>query len=214
VKEYTWVVNTDQKYRDLVQKAEDALQKMDPKLGTLIEFQKPIFFEPRRDYFFSLCRTIVGQQVSLPSAIAIFSRLEKATQLDPQKVASLTEDQMKAIGLSRQKVAYITDLAQHFIKNPKIYEHLEQLGDEEVIKELMAVKGIGKWTAQMFLIFSLTRLDVFAPDDVGLQRAIMQLYDWKELPSKDKLETIAEQWHPYRTVASWHLWHSLHNTPA
>ncbi len=199
--------------RQKVIQAEKELAKLDPKLGALIEFQKPIFFEPRTDYFFSLCRSIIGQQVSLAAAAAIFKRLEDATKLNPKKVTALSEEQAKAIGLSRQKLSYIRDLALHFVENPNVYEHLERLSDEEVIEELTAIKGIGVWTAQMFLIFSLTRLDVFAPDDVGLQRALMKLYDWKTLPPKRDLATFAERWRPYRTVASWHLWHSLHNTP-
>ncbi len=201
-------------HRQVVKVAEDSLKKLDPVLRKLIELQKPIFFEPRSDYFFSLCRTIVGQQVSVAAAATIFARLEDATGLDPKIVAELSEEQIKAIGLSRQKSAYIRDLAQHFVTNPKVYEHLEHLDDEQVIAELTAIKGIGVWTAQMFLIFSLTRLDVFAPDDAGLQRAMMQLYGWQELPSKHDLAKHAERWRPYRTVACWHLWHSLHNTPA
>lgn len=189
------------------------MQRLDPQLGALIEFQKPLFHAPRTDYFFSLCRTITGQQVSLASAVAIFDRLEAVTQLNPKKVAALTEEQAKAIGLSRQKMAYMHDLAEHFIANPKVYDHLERLSDEQAIEELTAIKGIGPWTAQMFLIFSLTRLDVFAPDDAGLQRAMLRLYGWETLPPRADLAAHAERWRPYRTVASWHLWHSLHNTP-
>ncbi len=201
-------------HRQAAKLAEVELEGLDPVLGKLIGLQKPIFFEPRADYFFSLCRTIVGQQVSVAAAATIFARLEEATGLDPKKVVRLSDEEVKAIGLSRQKSMYIRDLAQHFVSNPKVYEHLEHLDDEQVIAELTAIKGIGVWTAQMFLIFSLTRLDVFAPDDAGLQRAMLQLYGWQELPSKHDLATHAERWQPYRTIASWHLWHSLHNTPA
>src|SRR5690606_14972068 len=108
---------------------------------------------------------------------------------------------IKAIGLSRQKASYIRDLAQHFVENPSVYTHLEKMSDEEVIAELTAVKGIGVWTAQMFLMFTLSRPDVFAPDDAGLQRAILQLYKWDALPPKKELVIVAEQWKPYRTVA-------------
>jgi DNA-3-methyladenine glycosylase II len=196
-----------------IAKAERELPKLDPKLGALIKLQKPIIFKPRADYFFALCRSIVGQQVSVAAAATIFSRLESATGMDPKKVVSLGEEQIKAIGLSRQKAGYIKDLAQHFVDNPEVYNHLGQLSDEEVIADLTAVKGIGVWTAQMFLMFTLIRLDVFAPDDVGLQRAMKQLYGWKEIPRKEKLEKVAVQWRPYRTVACWHLWQSLRNTP-
>jgi len=201
------------KIEEDVKRAEAALQKSDPKLGELIELQKPVFFPPRTNYFLSLCRSIVGQQVSVASAAAIFSRLESVTALDPVKVAKLTDRQVKEIGLSRQKTGYIKDLAQHFIDNPRVYHHLGQHTDEQVIEELTEIKGIGLWTAQMFLMFSLTRLDVFAPDDAGIQRAMMKLYGWKKLPERQKLEKIAENWRPYRTVASWHLWRSLQNSP-
>lgn len=196
-----------------IAKAEQALVRLDPKLGQLIELQKPIIHRPRTNYFFSLCRSIVGQQVSVAAAATIFGRLEAASGIDPKKVAALSEDQTKAIGLSRQKAGYIKDLAQHFVDNPKVYKHLGELSDEEVIKDLTEVKGIGVWTAQMFLMFTLVRLDVFAPDDIGLQRAMKQLYGWKQIPPKDKLERTAAKWRPYCTVACWHLWQSLHNTP-
>lgn len=197
-----------------VKAAELELIKLDPKLGALIELQKPIIHQPRSDYFFALCRAIVSQQLSTSSAAAIFGRLEKLTDLKPDLVASLSDEQTKAIGLSRQKTAYLRDLALHFGENPKIYNHLEGLSDEQVITELTAVKGIGVWTAQMFLMFTMMRLDVFAPDDIGIQRAMKQLYGWDKLPDRQELEAIADKWRPYRTVACWHLWQSLHNTPA
>jgi DNA-3-methyladenine glycosylase II len=196
-----------------IAEAEAELPKLDARLGELIELQKPLLHQPRTNYFFSLCRSIVGQQVSVAAAATIFGRLEAATGLDPKKAVTLTEEQIKAIGLSRQKAGYIKDLAQHFVDNPDVYNHLGKLSDEEVIADLTAVKGIGVWTAQMFLMFTLVRLDVFAPDDVGIQRAMMRLYGWKSQPKKDKLEKTAERWRPYRTVACWHLWQSLDNTP-
>jgi len=196
-----------------IREAEKILVRQDPKLGALIELQKPLVHKPRTNYFYSLTRSIVGQQVSVAAATTIFARLEKATGINPAKIAELSEEQIKAIGLSRQKAGYIKDLAQHFVDNPQVYNHLGQLSDEEVIKDLTEVKGIGVWTAQMFLMFTLVRLDVFAPDDIGLQRAMKQLYGWKAVPSREKLEKNAVQWQPYRTVACWHLWQSLHNEP-
>lgn len=193
--------------------AETELIKLDPVLGKLIELQKPIVYEPRTDYFFSLCRAIVGQQVSVAAAAAIFGRLEQATKIDPIAIVELSDDEIKAIGLSRQKTSYIHDLAEHFIDDPKIYNHLDKLSDDEVIEDLTKIKGIGVWTAQMFAMFTLGRLDIFAVDDIGLQRAIKQLYGWTDKPSKDKFTEAADKWRPYRTVACWHLWKSLRNTP-
>lgn len=196
-----------------IAEAESRLQKQDERLGQIIELQKPLIHKPRSDYFRSLCGSIISQQVSVAAAATIFGRFEAETGLKPQNAAALNETQIKTIGLSRQKAGYIKDLAAHFVDNPAVYNHLGRLGDEEVIADLTAVKGIGEWTAQMFLMFTLVRLDVFAPDDVGIQRAMMKLYGWKTLPKKDRLIKIAESWRPYRTVACWHLWHSLDNTP-
>jgi len=196
-----------------ITEAESKLAKLDPDLAKLIKLQKPITHRVREDYFYSLCSSIIGQQVSVAAAAAIFGRFEEATNSDPVKILSLKDEEMRAIGLSRQKTSYLRDLAQHFAEDPDVYKHLDKLGDEEVIKELVEIKGIGPWTAQMFLMFTLVRLDVFAPDDVGIQRAMKQLYNWDELPSRDELIKIADKWRPYRTVACWHLWKSLHNTP-
>lgn len=194
--------------------AEQELSKLDPKLGLLIEQQGTIIHQPRTNYFASLCRSIVGQQVSVKAATTIFARFEAETQLLPIKVAKLDDRQVKTIGLSRQKAGYLRDLGQHFTDDPKVYNHLDQLSDQEVIEDLTAVKGIGVWTAQMFLMFSLVRLDVFAPLDRGLQLAMQQLYGWKVIPGPKELEAIAEKWRPYRSVASWHLWKSLNNSPS
>jgi DNA-3-methyladenine glycosylase II len=194
--------------------AEQELQKLDPRLGELIRLQGSIYREPRHDYFASLTRAITGQQLSVAAAATIYKRLEDQTALDPQNVAVLTEEETKRIGLSRPKARYIQDLAQHFVHDSAVFNHLETLSDDHVIEELTKIKGIGVWTAQMFLMFTLIRPDVFAPDDVGLQRAVVKLYGLNETPARSELEALAEQWKPYRTVASWHLWESLNNTPS
>lgn len=197
-----------------IETAEKALAKQDPVLGELIKRQKLVFPEPRTDYFMSLCRSIIGQQISVAAALAIFKRFEAATGFKPQRVLELSPEDIKLIGLSKQKANYIGDLARHFVNDPEVYNHLEQQSDEQVIAELTEIKGIGKWTAQAFLIFTLSRPDVFMPDDVGLQRAIIKLYNLESLPPKKELETLAAKWKPYRTIASLHLWRSLDNTPA
>jgi len=196
-----------------IKKAEKYLADKDARLAVLIDNQKLDIQPPRTNYFASLSRSIVGQQVSVAAASAIYGRLDAATGMDPRRIVGLSEENIKAIGLSKQKAGYILDLARHFLDDPKVYNHLEQQSDEEVIKELVAVKGIGIWTAQMFLIFTLARPDVFAPDDIGLIRAVERLYDLENV-TKAKLIEISEKWRPYRTVASYHLWQSLKNTPA
>lgn len=198
---------------DAIKKAEKELINLDPVLGKLIKKQALPPFTPKQDYFAALCSSIVSQQVSVAAARTIFGRLKEKTNLDPKAVVSLIDADIKTIGLSRQKSRYIRDLAQHFVAEPDIYNHLDKQNDNQVIAELTQVVGIGTWTAQMFLIFTLGRPDVFAPDDVGLQRAMMHLYGWEKLPPKKELIEIAERWRPYRSVASLHLWQSLNNKP-
>jgi DNA-3-methyladenine glycosylase II len=196
-----------------IKKAEAELSKIDPRIGRLIAEQGTIIHYPRTDYFASLCRSILGQQVSVASAAAMYKRLEDASGMKPLSVVGMSDDECRAVGLSRQKAGYIRDLARHFVDQPDIYNHLENQSDDEVIAELTEIKGIGVWTAQMFLMFTLTRLDVFASDDVGIQRGMKQFFKWETLPKRDDLITAAEKWKPYRTIACWHLWESLNNTP-
>lgn len=198
-----------------IREAEIALSKKDKLLGELIARQRLPQLAVRHDYFGSLCRSIVGQQVSVAAARAIFERLTQKTGLTPGRIAEMSVDDIKQIGLSRSKAGYIMDLSEHFMTNPGVYNHLEHQSDEDVdvIKELTAIKGIGVWTAQMFLIFTLGRIDVFAPDDVGLFRAMKKLYGWESMPPKDIILATSLNWQPYRTIASLHLWQSLNNDP-
>lgn len=200
-------------WQEVIRKGEEELRRLDPILGAIIATQDSLVHEPRDNYFSSLARSIVGQQISVKAASSIFGRLEQQTGLDPRAVAALTEADTKMIGLSAGKARYIKDLARHFVEDSAVFNHLESLDDDAVIAELTKVKGIGVWTAQMFLMFTLGRLDVFAPDDVGLQKAMMRLYGWETLPSRAELIQFAERWRPYRTIAAWHLWESLDNAP-
>ncbi|EDK72499.1 DNA-3-methyladenine glycosylase II [candidate division TM7 genomosp. GTL1] len=193
--------------------AEVTLAIQDTKLGALIAAQAPLNRLRKGDYFANLVRSIISQQVSVAASRAILARVQAATGLEPKRILALNPEELRALGLSRPKAGYISDLAEHFVREPGIFDHLERLADDEVITELTRIKGIGAWTAQMFLMFTLGRLDIFAPDDVGLQRAITRLYGLKEVPSRTQLEALAEAWRPYRTVASWHLWESLTHEP-
>jgi DNA-3-methyladenine glycosylase II len=193
--------------------AEHALINQDPDMAVLIRRNGPLVRESRGDYFASLARSIIGQQISVKAAAKIMERFEATTQMDPTVAAQLTDEQSKAIGLSGQKYRYITDLAEHFVRDSMVFNHLETLSDDEVITELTRIKGIGVWTAQMFLMFTLVRPDIFAPDDRGLQLAIQKLYDLPAVPPRSELEAIASKWAPYRTAASWHLWGLLDNEP-
>lgn len=197
--------------RKIITKAEKEISKVDAILGKVIKSQKIQPLKPRKEYFVTLCRAINAQQISVAAASTIYGRLKDVTEIKPEKIVKLTEAQKKKIGLSRQKSSYLIDLAGHFLNNPDVYNHLEKQSDEEVIEELTEIRGIGIWTSQMFLISSLARPDVFAADDVGLQRAIINIYGYKTLPAKSTLDRISKKWKPYRTVASLHLWHSLNN---
>lgn len=195
--------------QSFIKVAEQHISTVDPIFGRLISTQVLAPQEDRGGYFASLCRSIIGQQVSVAAARAINQRFETTTNLSPLKVVNLKEEQIKEIGLSKQKTNYLKDLSAHFVDNPEIYNHLDKQPDQDVIDELVAVKGIGPWTAQMFLMFTLQRPDVFAPDDVGLQKGVVKLYGLESVPPKADLIKIAEKWKPYRTVASFHLWQSL-----
>ncbi|HEX3082364.1 MAG TPA: DNA-3-methyladenine glycosylase 2 family protein [Candidatus Saccharimonadia bacterium] len=197
-----------------IAQAETELAKLDPVLGAVIKLQAPLNRLREGTYFGNLTRSIVSQQISVAAAASILRRLTDATALDPLRVAGLSLEELRALGLSRSKGSYIHDLAEHFIKDAAVFDHLDRLPDDEVIAELVSVKGIGVWTAQMFLMFTLGRLDVFAPDDVGLQRAIKLLYNLPDVPPKAELVALSDKWRPYRTVACWHLWESLDNAPA
>lgn len=195
--------------------AEAYLSRVDPLLGEVITRYSPL--EPRtrsEDYFTALSRSITGQQISVKAAAAIFGRFIDKTNGDPLTVTRLTDEEVAAIGFSGQKWRYISDLAEHFVQDSAVYDHLESLSDDEIIIELTKVKGIGVWTAQMFLIFTLHRPDIFAPDDRGLQIAIERLYELSATPSRSELMALAEKWSPYRSTASFYLWKSLDNEPA
>lgn len=194
--------------------AEVQLSTLDPLMGKLIEHNGSLAYEPREDYFASLAESIIGQQISVKAAAKIMERFKATTHMNPDRAASLSEEEARTIGLSGQKYRYIRDLAEHFVKDSLVFNHLNTLSDNEVITELTKVKGIGVWTAQMFLMFTLVRPDVFAPDDRGLQLAIKKLYNLDDVPPRSELEVIATQWSPYRTTASWHLWRLLDNQPA
>ena len=163
-------------------------------------------------------RAIVGQQLSVLAARAIYGRLLARFSDRPPTPAEILADDPEelraAAGLSRAKVSYLRSLAEHVISGELELERLDELGDEEVIAELTAVKGIGLWSAQMFLMFQLDRPDVLPVGDLGIRRAIERAYELPELPLAPQMEQIAEPWRPYRTLACRYLWRSLQNEPA
>jgi DNA-3-methyladenine glycosylase II len=187
------------------------LKKKDPVLRGIIEKVGPYSMEFLEPDFATLVRSIVYQQLSGRVASVIFKRLQEAAggDLTPQAILKLTPARLRKIGLSRQKSAYIVDLAKHTHKGSVVFETIHQLSDEEVIEHLTVVKGIGVWTAHMFLIFALRRTDVLPTGDLGVRMAIRNAYELADLPKPVEIEAIAGAWRPYCSVAAWYLWRSL-----
>ena len=188
------------------------LKKADPILAGIIEKAGPYkirYYEPD---FGALARAIVSQQLSGKVAEIIFGRLcEAANPLTPAKVLRLKPDRMRAIGLSQQKASYLRDLAERARSGELALDSLAESSDEEVIEQLTKVKGIGSWTAHMFLIFALRRPDVLPTGDLGIRMAIQRSYGLDALPKPAQIEEIARCWRPWCSVASWYLWRSLEN---
>jgi DNA-3-methyladenine glycosylase II len=188
------------------------LKKADPTLAALIARQGPSRMTYLEPTFATLVRSIVYQQLSGRVAKVIFERLVAALpgkKLKPAAIMKLTPARMRKCGLSRQKTAYIRDLAKKTISGKVKFEALQDLGDEAVIERLTQVKGIGVWTAQMFLMFALERPDVLPAGDLGIRSAIRKAYGLAELPHPKQIEELATPWHPYCSIASWYLWRSL-----
>jgi DNA-3-methyladenine glycosylase II len=170
------------------------------------------------DHYGALVRAIVGQQLSVHAARAIYGRLtdrfDGRPPTPPQILADEPEELRAAAGLSRAKVSFLRSLAEHALSGELELQRLDDLPDEQVIEELVAVKGLGAWTAQMFLMFHLERPDVLPVGDLGIRRAIERAYALDALPEANTMEQIAAPWRPYRTLACRYLWRSLHNEPA
>jgi DNA-3-methyladenine glycosylase II len=187
------------------------LRRADPVLCEIINRVGEYRIEFREPSFESLVRSIVFQQLSGRVARVIFDRLATAAggKLTPPNILKLRPARMRSAGLSAQKTAYIRDLARHARDGKLVFEQLAHLSDNQVIEQLTIVKGIGVWTAHMFLIFALRRTDVLPIGDLGIRAAVRKAYGLEELPKPAEIETLARSWRPYCTVASWYLWRSL-----
>lgn len=186
------------------------LKKNDPVLARLIERAGPYRIQYREPDFESLVRSIVYQQLSGKAAATIYGRLETAVgEVTPQTVLRLRPARMRKLGLSKQKTEYIRDLARHTQTGQLDFTELPSMDDDGVIQRLTQVKGIGVWTAHMFLIFALRRPDVLPTGDLGVRSAIRRAYGMAELPAPAAIEELARAWRPYCSVASWYLWRSL-----
>ncbi len=206
-------------------KARKALAASDPTMAALIERVGKIDIATRlrrrkeerpTDAYGALLRAIIGQQLSTKAARTIYLRVIElfgGATPSPEQLLEASEEQLRACGLSGRKTEYVRDLASHVLSGELELDRLEQLGDEEVIEEIVAVRGLGRWTAEMFLLFHLQRPDVLSGGDLGIRKAIQIEYGLEEMPSPKKVLEIGEPWRPYRSLASLYLWESLAATP-
>jgi DNA-3-methyladenine glycosylase II len=195
-------------------RAKRALRRADPVLGEVIGAFRGEALEPRGDPFVTLARAIVGQQISVKAAAAVWGRLEaRVGPMSPERVAGSTLQKLRACGLSRGKAGYCKCLAEGFLEGALDPAGWRAQDDEAVIAELTKVKGVGRWTAEMFLIFHLLRPDVLPLGDIGLQRALARHYGDGEALEPDEMSALAEPWRPWRSVATWYLWRSLDPIP-
>lgn len=190
------------------------LMKQDRILNKLIPKLKDGGITSRGDPFLTLARSIIGQQISVAAAQTVWNRFEALTpKVTPKNVLALDPQLIRAAGLSLRKVEYVKDLADHFQNKGlnKVKWYLQE--DEAIIKELCAIRGIGRWTAEMFLMFNLKRPNVLPLDDVGLIKAISKNYFSGETVTRSEAREVADNWAPYRTVATWYMWRSLDPAP-
>jgi DNA-3-methyladenine glycosylase II len=200
-----------------LRKAEQALGHADPVVGALIDRYGPCALNPHTDYYGELVGAIIGQQLSEKAGATIYKRflgLFEGRLPTPEQIIATDTEAIRSIGCSYSKAGYMKDLAQHIIDGRLDLAHIATLPNDEVIRQLVAVKGIGEWSAHMFMMFSLGRLDILPTGDLGIRKAMMQLYDLPELPKPQVMHELAltHHWAPYQSVACWYLWQSLDNT--
>jgi DNA-3-methyladenine glycosylase II len=191
------------------------LRAADPVLAEIIDRVGPFTMSYREPAFPSLARAIVFQQLNGKAALTIWNRLEEKTgsPVTPEAVLKLRMPTLRKVGLSKQKSSYLRDLAKHAVDGKIDFEKLPSLPDEEVISALTTVKGIGVWTAHMFLMFALQRPNVLPTGDYGIRAAMQRHYHLRSMPEPKRMHKLAKAWHPYCSIACWYLWRSL-DSPA
>lgn len=199
--------------------AEGYLSEADPDLAKVIAQVGPCRLHPRRDYFVLMCLSIFNQQIAIKTAETLFARFSAKF---PRKTPTprlvrdalgeggWDDETIRHCGISRQKRVYLHDLAEHFLDGRIPVRKLASMGDEEIVRCLTAVKGVGRWTAEMFLMFVLNRPDVLPIDDLAFQEGVKQHFDLSERPKPKAIIPLAEKWRPWRTVATWYLWKLRH----
>ncbi len=194
--------------------AKKHLAKNDPVLRKIIRACRDVDITSRGDAFQTLARSIVGQQISTKAAASIWNRFaERAGTVNHASVAALSHESLRGCGLSNAKARYVQDLASHFASGSLKPRRWPRMDDEAIIEDLTRVKGIGRWSAEMFLMFHLMRPDLLPVDDLGIQRAMERHFNAGRAIKKEKMRKIGERWAPYRSVASWYLWRSLELPP-
>mgnify|MGYP001365626744 FL=1 len=196
-------------------KAKKYLSKKDIKMKHLIKKYSDANLTSRKDVFFSLCKSIIGQQISVAAANSVFLKFKKKCKgrINPKKIASLKYQELKKCGLSKQKVRGIMELSQKFLDksfNPKL---IKKMSDEEAIEYLSELRQIGRWSAEMILLFTFNRSNIWPVQDIGLLRAISNNYNKKYLPPKQFVSDLKKKFSPYCSVATWFLWRSIDNDP-
>lgn len=199
---------------DYWEAAKKHLSKNDKILGKIIKQYQGEMLIKRGDAFYTLARSIIGQQISVKAADSVWKKFEtELKKVTPKNALKKDEPTLRACGLSSSKVTYIVSLAEHFIENETQIKNWDKHSDEEILKELTSIKGIGRWTAEMFMIFHLGRPDILPIADIGVQKAIFLHYNNGEKMPLKEAAAISEIWKPYRTVATWYLWRSLDPAP-
>lgn len=206
-------------WQDTLKQAAEHLSAHDPRLGEVIAGAPLPTFSPHKNYYQELVESIISQQLSVKAARTILDRFKALFTADfpePADILSKDIETYRAVGLSRQKTSYIQDLALKVIEGTVTFGHLDSLSNQEVIDELIQIKGVGLWTIHMFLIFCMGRLDVLPTGDLGIKNGMQKLYELPSRPVEADMQAIAltYKWHPYESVASWYVWHSLDNQPA
>ena len=194
--------------------AKATLCKRDKTFKMLINAYDGEIMTIRGDAFFTLARSIAGQQISVKAADTVWKRTATAVgKMTPKNMIATSSETLRSCGLSANKVIYMHALANHFLENKKTIKNWPSMSDDELIKELTSIKGIGRWSAEMFLIFGLGRPDVFPVGDLGMLKSIYRHYNNSEKMPLDEVRALGERWKPYRSVATWYLWRALDPVP-
>jgi DNA-3-methyladenine glycosylase II len=196
-------------------RAKRALARRDPVIGAIMRQHPGVYMMVRGEPFMTLARAICGQQISVKAAQSVWNRVCACLEqkITPEAVVAANRKNLRACGLSDRKTEYIADLAQHFVDGKIHARDWPRMADEEIIAELTDVRGIGRWTAEMFLMFNLLRADVFPLDDLGLQKGIRVAYFKGRKISLGRMRKLGDSWRPWRSVATWYLWRSLDPVP-